>query len=82
MLKKSVQEKMAKWMQHQTDADKRKLDELRDLKQAASKAYNSELRRQKSKYEQRERRARPSKQRCAECDCENGGKECTWIATD
>jgi len=52
-------------MQDQSDADRKLLERLKALRDDARDAYNSEMRRQKAKYEQRRRRAKtppPSKQ--------------------
>lgn len=48
---------MAKWMENQTKADADHLERLRVAKDAAKAAYNAEYRKQKTKYEQRARRA-------------------------
>jgi len=47
---------MAKWMEHQTAADKKRLDGLRLARDATNEAFKAEMLRQKSKYEQRARR--------------------------
>lgn len=50
---------MADWMQDQSDADRKLLERLKALRDDARDAYNAEMRRQKAKYEQRRRRAKP-----------------------
>lgn len=50
---------MADWMQDQSDADRKLLERLKALRDDARDAYNAETRRQKAKYEQRRRRAKP-----------------------
>ena len=59
MLKKDVQQDMAEWMKEQSEADRKLLERLKSLRDDAREAYNAELRRQKSKYEQRVRRSKP-----------------------
>lgn len=59
MLEKDVQQDMAEWMKEQSEADRKLLERLKALRDDARQAYNAELRRQKSKYEQRARRSKP-----------------------